>query len=77
MAKTEIFQRIEDWRVANGRDPKTGSKGRTCGKQRPTFTDAGLLILALRMASEYGREDLRPEYKRLEQECLEALGEQY
>lgn len=70
MAKTELFQRIENYRRRSGRNPKNGFRG----KMPKEFDDVQLIIIALRLASRVSaRTDLRPRYAELAKELEEAV----
>jgi len=71
MAVTELFQRLEEWRKANGRNPQHGSKLRQT--EHSEVDDERLIVLALRMAAIRGRPDLRHHYKRIADELQSMM----
>lgn len=66
-AVTPLLKRFEQWRIENGRDPRTGRRVRP-GRplQRCDVDPRYLIVMALRMAAQQtGRDDLRPMYLEL------------
>lgn len=75
-AVTPLFRRIEEWRLANGRDPKTGRRGKQPGRQRREPDRGQLVVVALRMAAQFTtRDDLRPLYIELASDFARCLQE--
>jgi hypothetical protein len=66
MAKTEFFQRLEEWRK---------SKRRVRDVRRVGIRDDALLLRAVSVAVMYGSPHLRPEYRRLLDELEVLFGE--
>lgn len=62
MANTEFFRRVEEWRIANGRDPKTGARLRV-NDGTPDIMQ--VVLAALNVAERHGRYDLQAHYKRV------------
>jgi len=65
MARTEFFQRLEDWRNSR-RDVDVQ-------RRRSGIDDQTLLLTALRVAAQTGRPDLRPEYERLRKQIADVF----